>query len=1433
MSIHRFIITVIASCFLLCGIAQEPVKLGGYKFIENKNQWPEQVKYRSDIQSGFLYLEKDGFLFDLYDAKAVNKLIKAHTTKAVNNLDKIKYHSYKVQFLGCNEELTPKGSYQSLEYYNYFLGNDQDKWGSKANAFHRIEYKNLYDGIDVQLYSKIFNLKYDFIVAPHADPNQIQVKYEGADQVSIKNERLHIYTSVNHIIEDKPYAFQVINDEKVEVKCRYNLENNVLTYSFPDGYNKEYELIIDPTLMFSTYSGSFSNNFGYTATFDSKGFLYSGSSAFGTQYPTTLGAYDDSFNGGDGLGPGVDIAISKFDTSGTFLIYSTYIGGISDELPHSLIVNSFDELFILGSTSSPDFPYTTNCFDSTFNGGTPNDLQNGLGVLYANGSDIIASHLSTDGGTLLGSTYIGGSQNDGLNSTSSDPTLNKLRYNYADEVRGEIDIDKNNNIYIASCTRSDDFPIVGNVFQPTYGGGEIDACVIKMDNALQNIIWSSYLGGEDHDAAYSLALDSSDNIYLTGGSASTTFPTMNSSYSPNFNGGRADGFVTHINKNGEQIINSTFYGSSLYDQSYFVELDNDNNVYLLGQTEITDNTFIKSALWNIPGSGQFISKITPELDSVLYSTVFGNGNGISISPTAFLVDLCNKIYLAGWGGGVNNIGSLYNNAGFTTNMPITADAFQNTTDGSDFYLMVMEDDASAISYGSYFGGPSSSEHVDGGTSRFDRKGKIYQAVCASCDYSGPIGNQDFPIYPSDAASTSNNSNCNLGVFKMDFDLPSVIADFETPPVNCAPYTHDFTNTSLSQLFTNFYWDFGDGVGTSTVENPSYTYNSPGTYTVSLILEDTSTCNFGDTITKDILILGNTSSTAETLTYCNETIEQIGLLPSADPGISYLWSPGTYLSDSTVSNPFVTATSSINYMLLISNGNCVDTLFQPVNVVVPSLSVPADSISCEESLTLDITANSMGTASNFVWSSTIDFLDTLNTPNNSSFTATVNSSSWFFVEANHGNCNSIDSVLIQISPVNVSLLSDDTICKNDTVALSISNNNPQDILTYDWEPDNDIINGDGTSSITTSPLSLTDYSVIISNSFCEDTLYSSIEIDSILLTVPTDTVFCSNSATMTLAANTFGTSNNYVWSSNELFTDTLNSPISSNSIFINPTTNTTYYVEATNSGCRIVDSVIIGFANAQTTVVSNQLICIGDTTTLEVTNVLPFDTLTYDWEVDELIIEGDGTNTILVAPDSTTTYYVTSVNMSGCIINDSIMLVVDPLPNLTVEAWADNDTIVQGTSTGLHVLPDGYNYLWTPSSGLNDATAQNPFATPNETISYSVVIDNGECAKSANVKIVVYEYVCGEPDLYIPNAFTPNGDGNNDKLFVRGNNITDLLLRIYDRWGELVFETYDQSIGWDGTFKGKESDPAVFDYYVEITCLEGQTYFKKGNITLIR
>ena len=248
---------------------------------------------------------------------------------------------------------------------------------------------------------------------------------------------------------------------------------------------------------------------------------------------------------------------------------------------------------------------------------------------------------------------------------------------------------------------------------------------------------------------------------------------------------------------------------------------------------------------------------------------------------------------------------------------------------------------------------------------------------------------------------------------------------------------------------------------------------------------------------------------------------------------------------------------------------------------------------------------------------------------------------------------------------------------------------------------------------------------------------------------------------------------------------------------------------------------------------DQFVCQGDTISLTITNLDPDYPLTHNWEPDSNIIAGDGTSTILVSLRATTTFHVTSTSNGGCVINDSVTVHVDSLTLVNIEVFADQTVIYPGESTQLHAIPDGFNYAWTPIETLDNSNAQNPIATPTETTTYTVEITENSCARIASVTIVVREFICGEPDVFLPNAFTPNQDNENDILFLRGRHVETMNLIIYNRWGEQVFETNTQNKGWDGTYKDKPVEPGVFVYYLTATCVDGQEYFNKGNITVIR
>ena len=888
-----------------------------YGFIENKGQWQSSILFKADIPSGALFLERNAFVYHFFDNSVLDKM---HKGKLKNVNEAIfKYHAFKLKFEGCNATPEAIGENKLEEYYNYFLGNDPKAWASNVATFTKINYNELYNGISLDIYAKGNQLKYDFVVEPNANARQIKLQYEGADKVYLDCGHLVVQTSIATLREKPPLAYQIIGQKKMEVACEFALKNNQLSFNFPKGYNTAYQLVIDPELIFSTYSGSKADNFGYTATFDSEGFLYSGSSVFDVGYPVTMGAFQTNFIGGDSIyfnngrpiTLGTDFAITKYDTTGTRRIYSTLIGGKGSELPHSIITNSDDELLILGTTGSGDFPLVNPIY-SQFKKGTPVLFFN-VGVFHANGTDMFICKLNTTGSQLLQSTYMGGNKNDGLNNLPENTNSNfvnfynplaPLTYNYADEFRGEIDVDNQGNVYISSCTNSSDFPTTANSFQPAFGGGGLDGCVVKFNSDVSQVIWSSYLGGVGSDALYSIDFDSINNVYVAGGTTSNNLPIQLTSIQRQPNRGRADGYVARIKSDGSIINASTYWGNISYDQIYFVELDYKSNVYVYGQAEDAGNYFIRNAQYNILNGGQFISKFSPNLTQVTWSTSFGTPDGKpNISPTAFLVDLCNKVYLSGWGGETNvsikaSNGTATpirtNNAIYTTGLPITADAQQKSTDGSDFYLMVLEDDASKLVYGTFFGGSDSDEHVDGGTSRFDRKGKIYQSVCAGCG-----GNSDFPIQPNPGAvsSTNNSDNCNNAVFKFNFKLPIVVSDFKSS--GCNPIA--FANNSLIQKATNFLWKFGDGK-TATDRSPTHTYAKSGNYKVTLILRDQQTCNLVDSISKMVYVsplYDGVSATANPSTIFKKLTTTLSAFPNT--GYLYQWTPSEVLSNPTSAN----------------------------------------------------------------------------------------------------------------------------------------------------------------------------------------------------------------------------------------------------------------------------------------------------------------------------------------------------------------------------------------------------------------------------------------------------------------------------------------------------------------------------------------------------
>lgn len=1193
----KFIIKILSLFTFVNSFAQ----ISHVEFVENKGQWENNILYKAQIPGGSLYLENNKLTYQFLKEDDIIKIDDLHHGFVSNPTHQdsiINIHAFNVEFI---DALTPivSAKVPRTNYNNYFIGNDTSKWAGGVKKYEQIHYLNIYNKIGLKFYLKDNFLKYDFNVLPGGYPKDIKLNYKGVEGIFIKNENLYIQTSVNEIIEQKPYAYQIINGEEKEVKCKYVLENNTLSFSFPKGYKKAIPLIIDPTLIFASYSGATVDNWGYTSTFDEDGHLYGGGVSFGVGYPITTGAYQITFAGGSR-----DISVSKFSPDGTSLVYSTYLGGSNSDNPHSLIVNSNNELLIFGTTNSVDFPVTYNGADT---------LQNG-------GYDMFVSKLNISGTILLGSTFIGGSANDGLNNVAP------LRYNYADDHRGEIIIDGNNDVYVGSVTSSSDFPIAGGTIQSTSAGYQ-DACVFKLSSDLTTLDWSTYLGGDSADAAYSLQFDTYGNILVTGGTLSSNFPTTSGVLQSTFQGD-VDGWITKLNNSATSILASTYVGTPDYDQSFFVQLDTANNVYVVGQTEGT-YPITPLSVYNNPNSGQFIHKYTPDLSSTVFSTTFGTGSGeVDIALSAFLVNECNYILVSGWGGVIN---SSYSMASFSTTsgLPTTANAVQPITDGSDYYLAMFSEDADTVLFATFFGGNASFDHVDGGTSRFDKKGIVYQAVCASCYGS----TSDFPTTPGAWSNTDNSPNCNLGVFKIDLTRLTADAEVYTTPFYCLGDTVHFQNLSNGGI--SYVWDFDDG-DTSTLFEPFHVFDSVGTYTVMLVALDSISCIKQDTDYVDVFIGGAPTATSNPVNgICRGDSTQLNIMG----GISYVWSPNYNILDDSTDAPIVWPDTTTTYMVITYDSCGTDTSQIIVEVFQKNISVSPDISICWDT---DVQISASGGVS-YLWTPSA----TLNNPNIANPIASPGTTTTYNANVTDTNGCIWDTSMVVIidSIAPIAKASNDTIiCLGDTFQLNATGG-----VNYSWTPTGTIINPNNDTAFV-FPSQNIQYTVEVSNACGVDFDTVFVEVTYATAYAWPDTAVCPNQE-----VQLFASGGSVIKWDPESDVYQVNGDY-----FVRPNTPQEYIVFIEDSmGCRGYDSLYISILPPPFVDAGEDQWLLEDSLLLYAVGNGTF--LWSPWQM----VSCDTCQITPVYPNQTIIYTVTLTDSLGCINSDDVKVYV------TSELWAPN------------------------------------------------------------------------------------------------------------------------------------------------------------------
>ncbi len=870
-------------------------------FIENRRQFPDQVLYKAFVPGGALFLTGKGFTYTYYNPADLERIHDKRHEGGDISQEPVHCHAYEVRFLGADEAALSQPEIKKSYHHNYFLGNDASRWAGDVALYGKVTRKQVYKGIDAVVYSKGGAVKYDFMVAAGADASAIRLQFDGVTPRLQKNGSLLLQTSVNTVTEQAPYAYQVIGGREVKVPCRYKVNSgSVVSFDLPSGYNKRYPLVIDPVLVFSTFSGSTAMTYGFSATYDTLGNLYAGGECFDIGWPVTTGAYLATYGGG------VDAGINKYSSNGSTLLYSTYYGGNGQDLPTNMIVNRQGELVLCGSTSSSNLPVPTGCYDNTYNGGS---------------ADIFVARFNATGSTLLAATYIGGSGTEGQNTGSLSP-------NYGDASRGEVLTDSTGNIYIALSSASANFPVTASAYQGTIGGAQ-DGVICKFNAGLSSLLYSTFLGGSSDDACFSIVLNSAGEVVVCGGTLSSNFPTTSGSLHPTFQGGTTDGFVSILNLSSG-LVHSSFLGTNLYDHAFKVQIDPANDIYVCGQT--AGNYPVSSGVYAITGGDIFIDKLAPDLGSSLLSTRLGNTSGTRFVPTAFLHDNCGNTYLCGFRAG---------NA-----LPVTANAFQSLP-VNGFWLGALSPGFTSLLYGTYIG--TNGDHVDGGSSRFDPKGIIYHSVCTN--------SFSFPTTTGSWAPVKLNNTYDIASFKFNTDVSAIDAAFDlannASDTGCAPYTLQFENLSTGS--SSYLWDFGDGTAGSTLVEPTHTFEA-GAHLVKLVAYAPLGCALSDTAQMLIYVKpGNKPrlDLKDTFICVADPLQLTAQVSNVSTAMGFHWEPvSAILSNPNMASVSVNPAASNVFTVYISNaatGECVDTAMGTVHIRVHDntgmYALPTDTTIC--------------------------------------------------------------------------------------------------------------------------------------------------------------------------------------------------------------------------------------------------------------------------------------------------------------------------------------------------------------------------------------------------------------------------------------------------------------------------------------------------------
>ena len=578
------------------------------EFEQNIGQFDPQVRYAARSAGSLLFLTGDKAMYVLPFADAAGP-----KTESEPGLERTaqRFHAVSMAFANANSEIAASGDQISEHRTNYFLGADESRWRSDVPNFGEVRFDNVYDGISAVWYGRENgSTQYDLVVAPNADAQQIELSFDGADSISVDDAgSLLINTPAGTIKQNRPFTYQTGEDAaRVEVPSQFSIDGTTVRFALGE-YDRSRELVIDPTvtyntLAYSTFIGSFGDEFANEIAVDATGCAYITGRTTSISYPTTTGTFDTTSNGSE------DVFVTKMNSSGTGLVYSTYLGGTFFDEGRGIAVDATGNAYIAGAASIA-FPTTVGAIDTTFGGG----------------SDVFVTKINASGNALSYSTYLGESNID-----------------YAETIA----IDTAGNAFIGGRTSDApiDYPTTAGAFDTTHNGID-DAFLTKVNDTGNAIVYSTFLGGSEIDAATGIAVLPNGDAILAGTTTdgTTDLPTTAGSYDTT-HGGVTDFFVTRFNTAGSALVYSTFIGGAGIDNLNGLAVDESGAAYVTGLASIGFPTTAGVFDTTAAGSNEIgLTKLNAAGTALVYSTFIGGTQGESANAIA--VDRFGIAYVAG------------------------------------------------------------------------------------------------------------------------------------------------------------------------------------------------------------------------------------------------------------------------------------------------------------------------------------------------------------------------------------------------------------------------------------------------------------------------------------------------------------------------------------------------------------------------------------------------------------------------------------------------------------------------------------------------------------------------------------------------------------------------------------------------------------------